>query len=520
MQSLIPEPVTAQAHPGGKRWGRVLGFGLTVRTLLLLLVTTLFSIPAFLHSRTPWLMFAVDMLLLLTALADAWMLPAPERFTLTRRVVHAPELGLAATIKLVATHDAGGVYQLSLNDDLHSTLQVSTKLPVMTCYPYDPTSTNYQAMPLQRGDLVLGQLYVRYRSLLGLVERWAVADLRQTVRVYAAGEQANESSALYLLRARQIEVEKRRLRQLGAGREFETMRDYQPGDEMRNISWTATARQNRLITQQYTTERSQPVWIVLDAGRLSRTALALDGPHAATPGAEIDSIASNRMPEVRDANLGEAAPSSRAASQAANPKLTEQKEGGGALRLVTQLDQAASAASLLARVIAQSGDRSGLLTYGRRVQQQLLPGTGALHLRRVIDALAQVRSEAAEADHLMASTRLRQLQRRRSLVLWVTEMTESVGQPEIVAAVSGLVRGHVVVLVLLQHPEMEQLATARPANAREMFASAAAQEMLERRRLTLLQLRAQGVLVVETSASAVASDTITKYLEVKKSGRV
>jgi len=191
-----------------------------------------------------------------------------------------------------------------------------------------------------------------------------------------------------------------------------------------------------------------------------------------------------------------------------------------ATQIVTQLDQAASAAGQLARVIQQSGDRSALLTYGRSVQQKLLPSSGALHLRRMIDALSQVRSETAEADHLMASVRLRQLQRRRGLVLWITEMTESAGRPEIVAAVSALVRRHLVVLVLLQQPELESLASSTPKNAREMYAITAAQEMLDRRRALLAQLRSQGVLVVETSAANVASDSISKYLEVKSQGQL
>ena len=297
------------------------------------------------------------------------------------------------------------------------------------------------------------------------------------IRVYAAGEAGQLSRLrIYLLRARQIEMEKRQAAcALDWAASSRAMRDYQPGDEVRNISWTATARHNRLITQQYTTERSQQVWIVLDAGRLSRTAFVLGNADAA---------------------------------------------GDGAMRVVTQLDQAASAAGLLARVVEQSGDKCALLTYGRGIQQQLLPASGALHLRRFVDALSQVHSESAEADHMLASMRLRQLQRRRGLMLWITEMTEAAGRPEIVAAVTELVRRHLVVLVLLQHPELEALAADPPSKARAMYAGAAAQEMLERRRLTLAQLRAQGVLIVETSASSVAADAISRYLEVKAQGQL
>ena len=483
MQTLIPQPVTATAAPRG-RWGRVLAFGLTPRALLLLAAASLLSIPAFFRAGPPWPMFVLDAVLLAVAVTDAVLLPSPNHFTVTRRFLHAPEAGLPAQIELLVLHTGSGVYRVRLQDDLHGSMHrvpdrsmhTDAGVVEVTSYPNDPALAGYATAPSQRGDITLGAVYLRYRSVLGLVERWAVAAVQQTVRVYPAGEQAGASAELYLLRARQIELEKRKLRRIGLGREFEAMRDYQAGDELRNISWTATARHNRLITRQYTTERSQQVWIVLDAGRLSRTAYRM---HAA-----------------------------------------EEDDGDASGTAVTQLDQAASAAGLLARVVDGSGDRFGLLTYGQGVQQQLLPGGGHLHLRRMLEALAQVRSEAAEADHLLASSRLRQLQRRRSLVLWVTEMTESAGQPEVLAAVVALVRQHLVVLVLLQHPELQALAQAAPRNARGMFHAAAAQEMLEQRSMTLAKLRAQGVLVVETTASRLAPDTISQYLEIKAGGKL
>ena len=82
---------------------------------------------------------------------------------------------------------------------------------------------------------------------------------------------------------------------------------------------------------------------------------------------------------------------------------------------VTQLDQATTAAVMLAQVIGGSGDKFALLSYGRRVQQQLLPGNGPVHLRTMINLLSQARSEAAEANHLQAASRLKNLQRRRGL---------------------------------------------------------------------------------------------------------
>ena len=136
----------------------------------------------------------------------------------------------------------------------------------------------------------------------------------------------------------------------------------------------------------------------------------------------------------------------------------------------------------------------------------------------MIDLLSQARSEAAEADHLHAVARLKNMQRRRGLIVWITEMADSAGRPELVTAAAELVRRHLVVLVLLKHPELDALAARKPATQEEMFRAAAAQEMLERRRETMAQLRRQGVLIVETTAAEVGVNAISKYLEVKAQG--
>ena len=339
----------------------------------------------------------------------------------------------------------------------------------------------------------MGYVYLRYRGMFKLVERWAAAAPvtqsqsdapahPQRIRVYPAKEQAGENTEFYLMRARQIELQKRRLRLRGVGREFESLRDYQKGDELRNVSWTATARRGYLITRQFTVERSQQVWIVLDAGRLSRTAFDLK----------------------------------RSGTQFLHE--TETEQNAAHLLTVTQLDQAATAAVMLAQVVGTSGDKFALMTYGRNVQQALPPGAGPLHLRLMIDLLSQARSEAAEADHLHAVARLKNMQRRRGLIVWITEMADSAGRPEFVTAAAELVRQHLVVLVLLKHPELDALAERKPNTQEEMFRAAAAQEMLERRRETMAQLRRQGVLIVETTAAEVGVNAISKYLEVKAQG--
>jgi uncharacterized protein (DUF58 family) len=483
------------------------GFGLTPLTLLLFAAGWLLAIPAFFHPREIYFMLGWDGLLLLAALVDAVLLPKPELLTVTRGFLDSPQLGEGTRVELGVKLDADSVLDVRMVDDLHPALVGLPATQRVEAFPREDAVSVTTVYPLQRGDFALGKVYLRYRGVFKLVERWAVAEPAwagdgfashvpkgeghgaprsveaQRVRVYPAHEDSRESTAFYLLRARQIEMQKRKLRLRGVGRDFDSLRDYQQGDELRNISWTATARRGRLVTRQFTVERSQQVWIVIDAGRLSRTAFELRTDNVERSYAETD------------------------AEREARHLLT-----------VTQLDQATTAATMLAQVISGSGDKFGMMAYGRTIQQILPPGAGATHLRLLIDMLSQTKSETAEADSLLAVARLKNMQQRRGMMVWITELVDSAGRPEIVTAAAELVRRHLVVLVVLKHPELDAMAACVPTNKDEMFHAAAAQEMLERRRETLAQLERQGVLIVETTAEEVGVRAVSKYLEVKAEG--
>ncbi len=481
MRTLIPEPVTGTARPLG-RAGRVLGYGLTTRALLLFLAGLLWLVPAFFHPHRIWLMLAWDGLLAVLLAFEVGTLPAPAKLQVTRRFRDSPRLGERTVVELEVVQQSSRLLEIDITDGLDFSLMPTPQVRRVQAFPRDPVRATLDCFPGRRGEVRLGNIFLRFRSGLKLVERWAVAEAGQDIRVFPAMVQGGDSTSLYLMRARQIELQKRRLKQRGIGREFESLRDYVRGDELRNISWTATARRRKPIVRQYTTERSQQVWVVLDAGRLSRTAFSL-----------------------------------RTQGTAAQQQ-SEQEQGEALLLTVTQLDQAATAAIMLAEAVGASGDKCGLLTYGREVQQQLLPGAGPAHLRSLIDQLAQVHAEPGEANHLNAAARLKHLQRRRGLIVWITEIADSAGRPEIVAAAVELVRRHLVLLVLLHHPELEELAAREATTVEGMYASAAAKEMLDRRRETIARLREQGVLVVESTPGEVGMRAINAYLDVKGRG--
>jgi uncharacterized protein (DUF58 family) len=384
--------------------------------------------------------------------------------------------------------EADTVVDARVVDDLHPALIAKPEAQRVEVFPREEAVCMRTIWPAERGDFAMGKVFLRYRGTLRLVERWTAAEpltaseKPQRVRVFPAHEDSRGRAAFFLLRARQIELQRRKLQLRGTGREFESLRDFQQGDELRSISWTATARRGKLVARQFTAERSKQVWVVLDAGRLSRTAFELR----------------RGEPEL----VGETV-----------------MERDRAHRItVTQLDQATTAAVMLAQVVGGSGDKFAMMAYGREIKQVLPPGAGVVHTRLLLDLLSQTRAEAAEADHLNAVARLKSLQRRRGLMVWITELVDSAGRPELVTAASELVRQHLVVLVLLKHPELEELAARVPQTREEMFHSAAAQEMLERRRETVAQLERRGVLIVETTAEEIGVRAVSEYLEVKARG--
>jgi uncharacterized protein (DUF58 family) len=472
--SLHPAPISATCQRR-RRWS----FGLTPRSIGLLTLGFLWLIPGFWNARLAYAMLAWEGLILLAALLDGLRLPRAAQITAARSWANAPALDSETEIELTVENHGRTIVECRLLDDLPPAMVAQPATHKLIAFPRVPASVRYRIEPQERGDWETGWLYVRYRSGLGLTECWARAPLTQTVRVYPA-LRTGEEQEVYLARSRQIDLQLRRAQQRGLGRDFESLREYREGDDLRDICWTATARRGSLVTRQYQTERSQPVWIVLDCGRLmqSRVALGMVPGKSALP--------------------------------------VEQKGP----RIHSKLDHACTTAVALAQLALFSGDRVGLLAYGQGIQQRLLPGRGAAHLRQLIESLAQVHAEGGEADHLRATATLNRLQPRRSLILWVTDLAETAMRPEVIDGALQLLRRHVLLFVAMAQPEVELIAQARPANIEQIFRSAAAQEMASRRELLLARLHEQGALTMDLNPEQLTSSVLNNYLMVKERAMV
>jgi uncharacterized protein (DUF58 family) len=430
--------------------------------IVALVVGLVWLIPAWNSPRFLFAMLAWDVAILCAWVCDLFRLPRPADLEV-RRTWNGPlSLGETASATLEIDNTAASAIEASLIDEIPSVLSPAPPTIQFAVPARRPATESYSVKPLSRGDIPVGRVFLRYGSALGLARRWAVADLARPVRVLPDIVEAR-NFALYLIRSRQVEMEKRRRRLRGQGRDFETLREYRQGDDFRDVCWTATARRNQLISRVYQVERSQAVWIVVDAGRLMRA------------------------------------------------RIHDEKRGFSP----EKLDYAVDAALSLAQVASHSGDRIGLLAYGRNIQQAIAAGRGSGQLRHFVDALSLVHSESGEANHARAVQALLHRQPRRSLIVWLTDFAETATTPEVIDYAVHMTKRHLVVFAAIGQPDLAELIRAVPRNEEDMFRHAAALEIAQRRRKLLRTLRDRGVLVVDITAPGLSAALVNQYLEVK-----
>ena len=266
---LAPPSVEAAATPHGR-----FGGGGGPRLFLLAGAGFAWLIPALWNPTYFYALAIWDALLLLAFLVDWFCLPHPSALQVKREWHSSLSIKVASDVSIAVSNPAtSGMnrdLRISVMDELapspwHRLTWLNLIVPARATQ-----SVTQKFIPGERGDTRLGRVYLRYRSAFDMAERWAVADLQQTVRVYPNFEHAGQHS-VYLARSRQIELQMRLMRLRGSGSDFESLREYREGDEIRNICWTATARRGKAVAKTFQVERSQAVWLVLDCGRLMRT---------------------------------------------------------------------------------------------------------------------------------------------------------------------------------------------------------------------------------------------------------
>jgi uncharacterized protein (DUF58 family) len=250
----------------------------------------------------------------------------------------------------------------------------------------------------------------------------------------------------------------RRARPPGASTAFAGLRDYVRGDDIRRISWTATARRDHPVVVEVEAERGQQVMILLDCGRLMTA-----------PAGELD-----------------------------------------------KLDHAVNAALMLAWVVQAYGDRVGLMTFDDHVTGFIKPERGSSQIRRLTEALYAIKSDYVEPDFGHAFTHLALRLGRRSMVVVLTDVQDPEASKELVAHCLRLAARHLVLVVAMSDPAVLNARDQPVTGSARAYEWAAAEEFIASRRESFELLRRGGVLGLDVVAGRLSPALVERYLELKE----
>ncbi|MEZ4868957.1 MAG: DUF58 domain-containing protein [Caldilineaceae bacterium] len=437
---------------------------LTARSWILLLLTALPIAALALSSlwawvALGWLGFVVALLLAdwrLTPTADAWTVQRrhDERLSLATQNTIVIELELRTMRRQVAVwvrDDVPAAFHIAESERILPGIVEGRQLQQLT----------YSVYPPRRGDYRFGDIYLRWRSVLGLWRRQSVFAAAEPIKVYPNLADVKKYDLL-LRKNRLWELGVRHTRIFGSGTEFERLRDYLPDDEYRRINWKATARRGKPISIEYETERSQHIMVLLDVGRMMRS-------------------------PVGD---------------------------------VAKLDYAINAVLLLAYVAAQKGDKLGLLAFADDVQVWIGPRSGKGQFHRMLEQLYSLESIAVEPDYQAAFSYFAAKQHKRSLVMVFTDLTGSITNEMLVAQMSRLRRQHLPLLVTMRDPTVQRMAQQPVQDSPSLYQRTVAEQLLEERQLTIERLTQHGILTLDAPADQLSIAVINRYLELKARSRI
>ena len=318
---------------------------------------------------------------------------------------------------------------------------------------------SYTLRPQRRGDVTFDGTDLQVQGRWGLVWRQLRVGEAAPLRVYPNYHEVIRYALLSLSdRVGQMGIRLRRRR--GQGLEFKQLRDYREGDLIRQIDWKATARRRSLISREYQDERNQQIVFLVDCGRRMR---AQDGP-------------------------------------------------------LSHFDHVLNAVLLLTYVALRQGDQVGMLTFGSAGRPVWLPpAKGAVGMSTILNKLYDLETSTAPADYASATQQLMMRQKRRALVLLVTNVREE-DQLELRGALASLRTRNLVLLASLREDVIESAMQGTVGDFSGALRAAAAFRHSRERRRVHEELRQGGALVLETEPGQLPVALVNRYMDIKQAG--
>jgi uncharacterized protein (DUF58 family) len=260
---------------------------------------------------------------------------------------------------------------------------------------------------------------------------------------------------------------------LGLGTEFESIRDYQPDDDIRQVNWTATARLGRPMSNQHRVEQDRDVVCVIDSGRLMAAPVSTADP-------------------TLDATVVPLDP------------------------WKTHLDCAVDAVTAIAYVADDLGDRCGVIAFDRELRRVVAPGRR--HAQGIVSAIFDLEPRPVDADYELAFRSVPNA--KRALVVVFTDLLDETAARSLLASLPVLARRHAVAVASVVDPALDEVLASAPVSTPDVFRTAAAIDVQSARARVTTSLRRAGVDVIEARPGAFSAACVRAYLRAKASGRL
>ena len=401
------------------------------------------------------------------ALVAVFVALATVEFLSARRDV-APMLTRSIPDRLIRGRSATFSYRLTRSDGNATTVSILDELPCelggdlivedLQIGRGASLDLTRERIPQRRGIYPMGKMLIVWRSRLGLMRIRAEVGRGGSVSILPPSSPPQRKNALTQRSLRdELGVRPRPAR--GEGTEFESLREYVAGDDPRHVDWHASARRGRLIVRQHQTERHHTVMIAIDTGRLM----------------------------------------------------------AGRIEATSKLDWAIDCALALARASREFGDRVGLLAFDRELRVFARPKAGFSGVGGMVRATLPLNTFPFEPDYRVLVETLAHHQKRRALIVVLTDFVEGSASRELEQYVAVLARRHVVLLVAMRDRMLGELDRRDPAITRErLYRRLALQDLATEREAALARIAAYGAQTLDLDPASITAPVLNRYLAIRQ----
>lgn len=417
------------------------------------------GIPAVLIVPVPGTVLLWAIVVAAACILDASLAASPRQVAVTRRVPGSVRRGEETASELEVVNVAPRRLRAVVRDAWPPSSGAVSPRHAVDLPPGDGTRLRTTLVPTRRGDAHADRVTIRSVGPLGIAARQASLEVPAKLRVLPEfASRRHLPSRLARLR----ELDGRAAVQVrGAGTEFDSLREYVIGDDVRSIDWRASARRADVVVRTWRPERDRRVLVVLDTGRTSAVRV-LDAP---------------------------------------------------------RIDASIEATLLLTALATRAGDRVELVAYDRRVRARVAGTPGPVLMPAIADALATAHPELIETDWSGIVAEVRRRLSQRALVVLLTALDPAAVEQGLLPVVDQLTERHLVLLASVADPELQELSRGRHDSA-AVFDAAAAERVKLERDAVAARLRRRGVEVVEALPDDLAPRLADTYLALKAAGRL